>query len=148
MTIKENAVSEAISVMLMISISVAAFGILAATFVTQVSIDEIPQADLVITQNNQVPPQLIILFERGEPLPYNDIQIKINDIDKKQSFYIKRYGENWHPVIWENYKVGGKTIPFSPGDSISYDNAPANARVTVTYNLSSGSKILYDVDLF
>lgn len=146
MKIKENAVSEAISIMLMISIAVAAFGILTATFVTQVSIEKIPQADLVITKNTQN--ELIILSERGEPLSYSYIQIKINEEDKKNKFSIKRYGENM-VRIWENYFLDGKIVPFSPGDALFLNENlnPGTNRITVTYNLSSGSTILYDVYL-
>jgi len=146
---KEEAVSDAIGVILLIAIATLAIGIIGVNLFSQISVTEIPQADLtIIWQDNPLTADDIdivpfVYFERGEPLFFESIRIQEILKDGEQSIppeikiKIKKRNTN-------SYDAWGPSMSFSIGDTLGvfdYDSDNPPKIISIIYQ-KSGKEIL------
>ncbi|NLV26239.1 MAG: type IV pilin [Methanomicrobiales archaeon] len=137
---KEEAVSDVIGVLLLISIATIALGIVGVQFISQVSVTNLPEADLSIIWQEDPADNVIkpyIIFERGEPLDINSTKILVDetDITKNPLLEIKK-------TYTDMYKTWNDDIvSFSIGDSLKW-NSTEKAEVISIIFYEAGKEIL------
>lgn len=141
---KEDAVSDVIGVLLLISIATIALGIVGVQFISQVSVTNLPQADLLIIWQDDPADSIVkpyVVLERGEPLEFNSTKILVDEEDKTNnlSLMIKKTGGSGY-LPWNQTKVDGKVVSFSIGDSLKWDKKNATVISIIFYE--AGKEIL------
>jgi hypothetical protein len=113
---KEEAVSDIIGVLLLVSVATIAIGIIGMNLISSIFVQEVPKVDIKVNlyDDPTVPANnaIVMLFERGEPLSNESTKIRVYKDDGAESsgnpLQIKKSGEA--AKIWD------ATSPFSIGD--------------------------------
>lgn len=117
----ERAVSEVVSVVLLLGVVVVGVGIITVTIYSQPAPEKTPQVDILVSGNNNV---ISLTHNGGDPLA-------------EGTFYVLADGERL-----ENSTLQNGAWPWSIGEVLQYSVAPAPERVQVVYSGGGGAVLL------
>ena len=149
MIMQEEAVSDVIGVLLLISITTIAIGIIAVNLISQVSVTSIPQPVLtIIWQDDPLTPNLdikpYIFFERGETLFINTTSVRGNnqllnsETEAESVLKIKKSNSN-------SYGKWNWTSNFTIGDALRWDGTNPTS-ISISFNQSGNEVLLFSLE--
>ena len=143
---KEPAVSDVIGVILLISVATIAIGIVTVQLISEVSVHQIPNADIVITSQKG---NYFFHMERGDSLDRNQTSFSFRNDDgliiPNTSPLFKFSHETQFNDTWDNKKCGNSICPFNASSTILAtpdSSISGNVTTMILYNLSSGGQII------
>lgn len=142
--VNENAVSDVIGVLLLISVVTVAMGIVMVSLTSNISVHDVPNID-ILAQKNPDNTMLYLLFERGESLSYDSTAFRVNleDVDSN-ALFIKKSGSS-SIIIWDNSNLFsiGDILIWEPIDPMDVENARV---VDIIHLLNPGEILLQRVE--
>lgn len=146
-TKKESAVSDAIGVILLISVATIAIGIVAVQLISEISVNQVPNADIVITSENT---EYFFHMERGDSLNRNQTSFVFRNDDTGEiipnsSPLIKFYYETKFNGTWADKKCGNTICPLNASSTIRARPdvlISGNITVMILYNSSPGNPMI------
>jgi len=143
---KDNAASEIVAVLLLISIAVLVIGIIAVFFYSNINVQQVPEVDLSFSSNED-DGTVLIYSQRGESLSYDNTQFRIGTStipkDEIKSFLsiLKKDTTDW--VLWRDTPQE----VFSIGDRLRWSAPDSNVEdvsIDIIHQLPGGDGILID----
>ncbi|MEA2034874.1 MAG: type IV pilin, partial [Euryarchaeota archaeon] len=120
----ENAVSEILGTVLLISIVVVGISLVAVAIFSQPMTEEIPSVTATITNESET---IYIYHDGGDPLPREEFRILVDGVDRTDNFTINNNPD------WSEWSIS---------DTLSYTGASMPARVMLVFDKGSSSMAL------